>query len=112
MVRSWSWGDLGCGEFQWVVDPIDGTVNYFYGIPHFCVSIALRRGSGEDWMLGIIYDPMMNELWAVEAGGIPTLNGVPIQVSQRDEMAQAPAARGLVRRRSAALHLGFRVSAG
>ena len=77
------------GEFQWVVDPIDGTVNYFDGIPHFCVSIALRRGSGEDWMLGMIYDPMMNELWAVEAGGIPTLNGVPIQVSQRDEMAQA-----------------------
>ncbi|MEI8342553.1 MAG: inositol monophosphatase family protein, partial [Verrucomicrobiota bacterium] len=31
------------GEFQWIVDPIDGTVNYFYGLPHFCVSIALRR---------------------------------------------------------------------
>ena len=77
------------GEFQWVVVPIDGTVNYFYGIPHFCVSIALRRGSGEDWMLGVIYDPMMDELWAVEAGGKPTLNGAPIQASKRGEMAQA-----------------------
>src|ERR1700761_6195453 len=37
-------------EFQWIVDPIDGTVNFFYGIPHFCISIAMRRG--EEIQLG------------------------------------------------------------
>src|SRR6059058_1571798 len=44
-------------EHQWVVDPLDGTVNYFYGIPHFSISIALRlRG---EIMVGVIYDPKM-----------------------------------------------------
>src|SRR3954454_8486867 len=43
-------------EFQWIVDPIDGTVNYFYSIPHFCISIALRERG--EIMVGVIYDPM------------------------------------------------------
>src|SRR5919199_2711490 len=43
-------------EYQWIVDPLDGTVNYFYGIPHFCTSIALRRG--EEMIVGVIYDPV------------------------------------------------------
>src|ERR1044071_7594186 len=47
-------------EFQWVVDPLDGTVNYFYGIPHFCVSIALRRKS--EIIVGVVYDPMREEM--------------------------------------------------
>src|SRR5437764_10175031 len=42
-------------ECQWIVDPLDGTVNYFYGIPHFCVSIALR--SEAEIIVGVIYDP-------------------------------------------------------
>lgn len=71
-------------EWQWIVDPIDGTVNYFYGIPHFCVSIALRY-KGEV-VLGVIYDPMQDELWKVEKGGTPTLNDRPIHVSDRDRM--------------------------
>jgi myo-inositol-1(or 4)-monophosphatase len=74
-------------EFQWIVDPLDGTVNYFYGIPHFCVSIALRhRGQ---LVLGVIYDPMMDELFAVEKGRGPTRNGRPIRVSTRDRLADA-----------------------
>src|SRR4029434_6475895 len=60
-------------EWQWIVDPIDGTVNYFYGIPHFCISIALRRAG--EIQLGVIHDPMRNEMWAVARGGTPTLNG-------------------------------------
>jgi myo-inositol-1(or 4)-monophosphatase len=75
------------GEFQWIVDPIDGTVNYFYGLPHFCVSIALRR-KGEI-ILGVIYDAMRDELWAVEKGGIPTLNGVRCEASRRDKLSDA-----------------------
>jgi myo-inositol-1(or 4)-monophosphatase len=74
-------------EYQWIVDPIDGTVNYFYGIPHFCVSIALRhRGQ---IILGVILDPMMNELFTVEKGGAPLLNGRPISCSRRDKLADA-----------------------
>jgi len=71
-------------DWQWVVDPIDGTVNYFYGIPHFCVSIALRHK--EEIVLGVIYDPMADELWVVEKGGSPTLNGREITTSSRDQL--------------------------
>ena len=66
---------------QWIVDPIDGTVNFFYGIPHFCVSIALRIDG--QLTLGVIYDPMVDELWTIEKGGQPTLNGRPVSVSDR-----------------------------
>ena len=74
-------------DFQWIVDPIDGTVNYFYGIPHFCISIALRE-KGEI-ILGVIYDPMRDELWQVERGGTPTLNGKPSHVSTRNKLSDA-----------------------
>lgn len=74
-------------EWQWIVDPIDGTVNYFYSIPHFCVSIALRRG--KEILAGVIYDPMRDEMWAVERGGKPTLNGEPIAVSARTQLSDA-----------------------
>jgi myo-inositol-1(or 4)-monophosphatase len=71
-------------DHEWIVDPIDGTVNFFYNIPHFCVSIALRvRG---ELVVGVIYDPMLNELWTVEKGGPALLNGRPIQVSKRERL--------------------------
>ena len=76
-------------QYHWVVDPIDGTVNYFYGIPHFCVSIALKKATEDKWLVGVIYDPMMDELWAVEDGQEPTLNGRPISTSQRSKMSDA-----------------------
>ena len=56
-------------DYQWVVDPLDGTVNFFYGIPHFCVSIALRERG--EIIVGVIYDPMRNELWSGEKGQPP-----------------------------------------
>lgn len=73
--------------YQWIVDPIDGTVNFFYGLPHFCISIALRH-EGEI-VLGVIYDPMCDELWQVERGGQPLLNGKPIKVSPRTDLGDA-----------------------
>ncbi|MEM6911342.1 MAG: inositol monophosphatase family protein [Verrucomicrobiota bacterium] len=79
-------GDQG-SPWQWIVDPIDGTVNYFYGIPHFCVSIALRH-QGE-LILGVIYDPMLDELWTVKAGAATLLNGQPTTCSPRTEMAES-----------------------
>ena len=72
---------------QWLVDPIDGTVNFFYGIPHFCVSIALRiRG---EIVAGVIHDPMVGETWTVEKGGPAMHNGVPIQVSGRGKLEES-----------------------
>lgn len=71
-------------EHQWIVDPIDGTVNFFYNIPHFCVSIALR--SAGELVVGVIYDPMLDELWTVEKGGPALLNGKQIFASKRDRL--------------------------
>ena len=72
---------------QWIVDPIDGTVNFFYNIPHFCVSIALRI-KGEI-VVGVIHDPMMNETWEVEKGSPALLNGKQIKASSRDRLEQS-----------------------
>src|SRR4051812_24768177 len=80
-------------EHQWVVDPLDGTVNFFYGIPHFCVSIALRWKS--EIIVGVIYDPLRNELWTGQKGESPTLNGNPFRVSERADLAEAVISVGL-----------------
>src|SRR3954465_8535242 len=80
-------------DHQWVVDPLDGTVNYFYGIPHFCVSIALRL-KGEI-IVGIIYDPVRDELWRGQKGEKPTLNGTEFRVSDRADIAEAVVSVGL-----------------
>lgn len=72
---------------QWIVDPIDGTVNFFYEIPHFCVSIALRVAG--EIVVGVIHDPMVGETWTVEKGGPALLNGKPIQVSSRETFEQS-----------------------
>lgn len=72
---------------EWIIDPIDGTVNYFYGIPIFCVSIALRVGG--ETVLGCVYDPMQDECFTVCRGASPRLNGREIHVSPRARMAEA-----------------------
>jgi myo-inositol-1(or 4)-monophosphatase len=86
------YGEEGIGgnqasDRQWIVDPIDGTVNFYYGIPHFCVSIALRVG--EEVTVGVIHDPIAQETWTVEKGGQPLLNGKPIQCSKRDKLEES-----------------------
>ena len=68
-------------DHQWIVDPLDGTVNYFYGIPHFCVSIALRLH--KEIVVGVIYDPIRSEMWTGQRGEVSKLNGAPIHVSDR-----------------------------
>jgi len=82
-------------DFQWIVDPLDGTVNYFYGIPHFCISIALRlRG---EIIVGVIYDPIRNEMWSGQKGDVSKLNGSRIHVSDRTELAEAVLSIGLAK---------------
>ena len=73
--------------WQWIVGPIDGTVNYFYGLPHFCVSIALRHDSVTQ--VGVIYDPMTDSLWTSKRGEGAYLNGRKISVSSRAALNEA-----------------------
>jgi myo-inositol-1(or 4)-monophosphatase len=80
-------------EYQWVVDPLDGTVNYFYRIPHFCVSIALRYKA--EVIVGVIYDPIRDEIWRGQKGERPTLNGENFRVSDRADLAEAVISVGL-----------------
>jgi myo-inositol-1(or 4)-monophosphatase len=80
-------------EYQWVVDPLDGTVNYFYGIPHFCTSIALRHR--EEVVVGVIHDPIRDEIWSVTKDVKPTLNGREFRVSRRSQLSEAILSVGL-----------------
>jgi myo-inositol-1(or 4)-monophosphatase len=82
-------------DHQWIVDPLDGTVNYFYGIPHFCVSIALRLQN--EIVVGVIYDPVRDEMWTGQRGEISKLNGAPIHVSDRTALAEAVISIGLAK---------------
>ena len=104
-------GEEGCTEnattaFEWVLDPIDGTVNYFYGIPHFCISIALRE-KGEI-IVGVIYDPMRDELWHAELGGKAYLNDRPVEVSQSMNISQSVVSVGMSKTR-AELEVGLSI---
>ena len=90
--------------WQWIVDPIDGTMNFFHGIPHYCVSIALRHEG--KLLLGVIYDPCQEELWLAE-NGEATLNGQPIRVSERQDPAQAMVTVGFSKTADS-LEAGFR----
>jgi myo-inositol-1(or 4)-monophosphatase len=74
-------------RYTWVVDPLDGTNNYVYGIPVFSVAIALM--SQEEVLLGLTYDPVRKELFVAQRGGGASLNGRPISVSRRDSMERA-----------------------
>ncbi len=80
-------GASGTGEYRWIIDPIDGTLNFSRGYPHFCVSIALARG--ETPIAALVLDPVRDELfWALQGGGA-WLNGAPLQVSGCTALEQA-----------------------
>ncbi|HXS35653.1 MAG TPA: inositol monophosphatase family protein [Flavipsychrobacter sp.] len=73
--------------YQWIIDPIDGTVNFAHAIPICCVSIAIKHN--DDLLFGAVYNPMMNELFFAEKGRGATLNGMPISVSKKKEFRTA-----------------------
>lgn len=83
----------GTGDLEWIIDPLDGTVNFFYGIPHFATTIAVRRNG--ELLAGVTHDPMRDETWTVEAGGPALLNGRPIRVSGRTELADCIVSMGV-----------------
>ncbi len=72
-------------DFRWVVDPLDGTANYFNTLPIFAVSIAWQRRIGKNWRtdIGVVYDPMQDELFTATRGGPALLNGRRIRVANR-----------------------------
>jgi len=69
----------------WIVDPLDGTVNYANGLPVFCVSIALVSDGAP--VVGVILDPTRDETFAAAADGPATLNGRPIHASDKDRLS-------------------------
>jgi myo-inositol-1(or 4)-monophosphatase len=83
---------VGEEDARWIVDPLDGTINYAHGLPIFCVSIALQRAG--EIILGVIHDPIREETYVAERGGGATLNDEPIRVSDTDELIQALIATG------------------
>jgi myo-inositol-1(or 4)-monophosphatase len=115
-------GEEGCSgdansEYRWVVDPIDGTVNYTFGMPHAAVSIALQkrdecrvtrdkkdnrsrtrppvtRHPSPVTLLGVIYGPFTDELWTATRGGPTRLNGRIVRVSKRANVGDAIIAMG------------------
>lgn len=78
---------LKVSDYQWIIDPIDGTVNFAHGIPLCCISIGLQHK--DELLLGAVYNPMMNELFFAEKGKGATLNGNPISVSAKSDFKTA-----------------------
>jgi myo-inositol-1(or 4)-monophosphatase len=74
-------------DWRWIIDPLDGTVNYAHGYPCFCVSIALERAGRLE--IGVIYDPLRDETFAAERDRGATLNGRSIRVSEIEDLNSA-----------------------
>ena len=74
-------------DYVWIVDPLDGTHNYTYGVPFFSTSIALARGG--QLILGAIYDPVRDKMFLAEKGKGAYVNGQPIRVSDRGKLSEA-----------------------
>lgn len=90
-------GAGGEGDTRWIIDPLDGTVNFAHGIPHFCVLLAVqqrRPDGGYATTIGVAYDPMRNELFVAERGKGASLNGKPIRVSQTATLIAAMGVTG------------------
>jgi myo-inositol-1(or 4)-monophosphatase len=85
-------GASGEGELRWVVDPIDGTINFLFGIPAFAVSVACEDEAGG--VVGVVLDPIREECFEATRSGPPLLNGTEISGSTRTELATAMVATG------------------
>ena len=118
-------GDAGdeSAEYRWVVDPIDGTVNFAHGIPHASVSIALQKR--DEWrvtsdekkvrksrsepvtrhpspvtLIGVVYDPFQDELWTAIRGQPARLNSRVLRVSKRRKLNECIASIGFAKNKS------------
>ncbi len=80
-------GQHGAGDYVWIIDPLDGTTNFIHGFPFFSVSIALSVKKRLE--LGVVYDPMRDELFIAERGGGATLNNRKIRVTRQNTVKGA-----------------------
>ena len=78
--------------YRWILDPLDGTTNYAHGLRQFCVCVGLEVDGVPS--LGVVYDPMVEELFSAVAGGGAFLNGHAIHVSDRTDLAESVLATG------------------
>jgi myo-inositol-1(or 4)-monophosphatase len=94
-------------EYQWIIDPLDGTTNFAHGYPHLSVSVALQQNGRT--ILGLVYDPLRNECFRAVAGQGAFLNDAPIRVSPLEQLDKALLATGFPydRRQHADKYLAF-----
>jgi len=85
-------------EHRWIIDPLDGSVNFFRHIPHFCTSIAYRQNEKD--MLGIIFDPVGNEIFAAVHGAGAFLNGSPLKRKTVSSLGEAVISGGFYKARA------------
>lgn len=81
------------GEYNWIIDPLDGTLNYLQGIPHFCISIAAMKGN--QFEHGVIVDPTRNEEFVASRGSGAQLNGKRIRVTSKPRFDNAVISTGI-----------------
>jgi myo-inositol-1(or 4)-monophosphatase len=84
---------IGDGRHRWIVDPLDGTLNFLHGIPHFAISVALER-EGEI-IAGVVYEPLRDEEYWAEKGSGAFVSDRRIRVSGRRDLGQAVIATGM-----------------
>jgi myo-inositol-1(or 4)-monophosphatase len=85
-------GASGDGELRWVIDPLDGTTNFLFGVPQFAVSVACEDRDGP--LVGVVLDPIRDECFAATRSGQATLNGAQIAASERQDLSTALVATG------------------
>ncbi|HEX8977387.1 MAG TPA: inositol monophosphatase family protein [Solirubrobacteraceae bacterium] len=85
-------GATGEGELRWVIDPLDGTTNFLFGVPQFAVSVACEDGDGG--LVGVVLDPIRDEAFSATRGGPAELNGEPIQSSRRADLGKSLVSTG------------------
>ena len=86
-------GEIKKGEYRWIIDPLDGTTNFLYGIPQYAVSIALQHG--DQLEQAVIYDPAKDDLFTASRGEGAQLNGKRLRVTGRSGMENALLATGI-----------------
>jgi myo-inositol-1(or 4)-monophosphatase len=82
----------GSGELRWVIDPLDGTINFLFNVPQFAVSVACEDRHGA--VVGVVVDPLRDECFSATRSGVPECNGVPITASERQQLSTALVATG------------------
>jgi myo-inositol-1(or 4)-monophosphatase len=85
-------GTSGDGELRWVIDPLDGTINFLFGVPVFGISVACEDADGP--LVGVVLDPLRDECFSATRSGPAELNGSPIAASQRADLETALVATG------------------